>query len=432
MRRSQFLLPTLKENPADAQVVSHQLMIRAGMIHPVTQGIYDWLPLGYRVLSRVEQIIAEEQDRIGAQRILTPTIQPASLWQESGRYDDYGKEMLRIKDRHDRDLLYSPTAEEVVTALARQFVKSYQQLPMVLYQISWKFRDEIRPRFGVMRGREFLMEDTYSFDLDYDGAVQTYQKLVLTYLRTFERMGVHAIPIRADSGAIGGNLSHEFHIVAGTGESQIFYDVAYDDVPPCQLQFSDLERFYTAADERHDPSACPVPPEHLVTARGIEVGHVFYFGKKYSAKMGLALAGPDGKTFSPEMGSYGIGVSRVVAAIIEASHDDHGIVWPEAVAPFQVGLITTDAQDSELLQKAEELSTLLEQNQISVLWDDRKERAGVKFADMDLIGLPHQVILGSKAHDGRFEWKDRKTGAREDLSWDELVHRLQSLPVRRS
>lgn len=430
MRRSLYFLPTLRETPTDAQVVSHQLMLRAGMIHQVSQGIYDWLPLGYRVLSRVEKIISEEQDRVGAQRILTPTIQPASLWQESGRYDDYGKEMLRIKDRHDRDLLYSPTAEEVVTALAKQFLKSYQQLPLILYQISWKFRDEIRPRFGVMRGREFLMEDTYSFDVNSASSVETYKKLVLSYLKTFERMGVRAIPIRADSGAIGGTLSHEFHIMAETGESQIYYDAAYDNITAKDLRFEDLERFYTAADERHRPEACPVPSERLISARGIEVGHVFSFGQKYSAHMGLALTNQDGQTFYPEMGSYGIGVSRLVAAIIEASHDDKGIIWPEAVAPFQVGIITTDSQDSDLLRKADELMTLLREHNVEALWDDRKERAGVKFADMDLIGLPHQIILGSKAKEGRFEWKTRKTNERQDLSWEELLHRLYALGAR--
>lgn len=427
MRRSRYFLPTLKETPADAQVISHQLMLRAGMIHQVSQGIYDWLPLGYRVLANVERIIAEEQDRVGAQRILTPTLQPASLWKESGRYDDYGKEMLRIKDRHDRDLLYGPTAEEVVTALARQFLKSYQQLPLILYQISWKFRDEIRPRFGVMRGREFLMEDTYSFDLDPAGAVETYKKLVLSYLRTFERMGVRAIPIRADSGAIGGQLSHEFHIMAETGESQIFYDAAYDEISAQDLCFEDLEKFYSAADEKHDPASCLVPPERLVTARGIEVGHVFSFGQKYSAHMGLALTGSDGQPFFPEMGSYGIGVSRLVAAIIEASHDEKGIIWPASVAPFTVGIITTDSQDKDLLNKAKELSAKLEQRNISVLWDDRQERAGVKFADMDLIGVPYQIILGSRAKEDRFEWKVRKTGEREDLGWYNLLYRVQHL-----
>lgn len=425
MKRSQYFLPTQKETPAEAQVISHQLMLRAGMIQQICHGIYAWLPLGFKVLSKVEKIIAEEQDRIGAQRILVPTLQPASLWQESGRYDDYGKEMLRIKDRHDRDLLYGPTAEEVVTSIARQFLKSYKQIPLVLYQISWKFRDEIRPRFGVMRGREFLMKDGYSFDLDYDGAVTTYQKIVLSYLRTFERMGVRAIPIRADSGAIGGNLSHEFHIVAETGESEIFYDKAYDNVSAQHIEFSDLEKFYSAADERHHPETCPVPPDRLVAARGIEVGHVFYFGKKYSQTMNLSLVGPNGQSFFPEMGSYGIGVSRLVAAIIEASHDQHGIIWPEAAAPFSLGLITTNQQDSALLQKAEEIYAFLVEKNVDVLWDDREVRAGTKFADMDLIGIPYQIILGDKSKNDSFEWKVRKSNERQDLSWNELFNKVQ-------
>ncbi|GHS90761.1 proline--tRNA ligase [Alphaproteobacteria bacterium] len=423
MRFSQYFLPTLREVPAEAQVVSHQLMLRAGMIHQTCSGIYSWLPLGFRVLSKIEKIIAEEQDRIGCHRVLMPTLQPAKLWQESGRYEDYGKEMLRLKDRHDRDMLYGPTHEEVCTDIARHFIKSYKQLPTILYQISWKFRDEIRPRFGVMRGREFLMKDGYSFNCDRDGAVQAYKKIVLSYLRTFERLGVRAVPVRADSGAIGGDLSHEFHIMAETGESEVFYDQSYDALDLNNASFDDISTLYTAADEKHDPNHCPIPLERVRCARGIEVGHVFYFGQKYSKSMGLSVMGKDGQPFFPEMGSYGIGVSRLVAALIEAHHDKDGILWPEAVAPFQVGIVLIK-DNPKIREKAEQLYQKLQDGGIETLYDDRTESAGIKFSDMDLIGLPHQILLGENVNKGVFEWKDRRTGARQELSWDALLEKL--------
>jgi prolyl-tRNA synthetase len=425
VKLSQYFIPTLKEDPSDAQVVSHRLMLRAGMIYQTCNGIYTWLPLGFRVLSKIEKIVAEEQDKAGAHRILMPTIQPASLWKESGRYDDYGKEMLRIKDRHNRDMLYGPTHEEVATDVMRQFLKTYRQLPVNVYQITWKFRDEIRPRFGVMRGREFLMKDGYSFDVTKEDAVVAYKKVVMSYIKTFERIGVKAIPVRADSGAIGGDLSHEFHVVAETGESEVFYDCEYDSAR--NITFEDIERMYSAADEKHDPATCPIPQERLRLARGIEVGHVFYFGTKYSKSMGLSLAGRNGELVYPEMGSYGIGVSRLVAAVIEANHDKNGIIWPVSVAPFRFGLITTNWQDASIVDTANELYQKMLEHGADVLYDDREERAGVKFADMDLIGIPFQIVLGTKCADGIFEWKERRTGERADLSMEELLNKVMAM-----
>ncbi|MCX7338219.1 MAG: proline--tRNA ligase [Alphaproteobacteria bacterium] len=422
MRLTHYFLPTSKETPAEAQIASHRLMLRAGMINQTTSGIYSWLPLGLRVLRNIEQIVAEEQDRIGCHRVLMPTLQPASLWRESGRYDDYGKEMLRFKDRHDREMLYGPTNEEVITDIVRQYVKSYRQLPQILYQIGWKFRDEIRPRYGVMRGREFLMKDGYSFDLDYAGAKASYEKIFESYLRTFRRMGLTAIPVQADSGAIGGDLSHEFQIVAPTGESIIYYDARYDELSPEELTLSTMQGIYAAADEKHDPNNCPVPPERLKTACGIEIGHIFYFGTKYSKAMGLTVAGPGGQSIYPEMGSYGIGVSRLVGAIIEANHDEYGIIWPKAVAPFQVGLINAKTGDAPFDALADDLYQKLLGQNIDVLYDDRAERIGAKFADMDLIGLPWQVVVGNKTmQNGTVEVKDRSTGHRQELSYDELL-----------
>lgn len=415
MKVSSYFIPTLREDPAEATVLSHRLMLRSGMIYQTANGIYTWLPLGLRVLQKVENIIADEQNKAGGARLLMPTIQPATLWQESGRYDDYGKEMLRIKDRHDRDMLYGPTHEEVITDIGRQFLKSYRQLPAFFYQISWKFRDEIRPRFGVMRCREFLMEDGYTFDKTKDGAVQAYQRIVLSYLRVFARLSLRVIPVRASAGAIGGNMSHEFHVMAETGESAVYYDAVYDSLNMQEITFEQIDQIYTAADEKHDAAQCPVPAERLCSARGIEVGHVFYFGTKYSKAMGLSLIGPDGQAFYPEMGSYGIGVSRLIAAIIEASHDDAGIIWPESVAPFQLGIIVAKKDDQTGIEIAESIHQKLTNQGFEVLYDDREERAGVKFSDMDLIGLPHQLIIGSQIKDGLVEWKNRKTGERTNI-----------------
>lgn len=422
MRLSHYFIPTLKETPAEAQIVSHRLMLRAGMVHQETSGIYTWLPLGLRVLEKIQKIVCEEQERIGCHKVLMPTIQPADLWRKSGRYEAYGKEMLRIVDRHDRELLYGPTNEEVITDVVAQYVKSYRALPLVLFQIQWKFRDEIRPRFGVMRGREFLMKDGYSFNLDYDSALQTYKNIYESYLRTFSRMGLTAIPVRADTGAIGGDLSHEFQIVAETGESTIYYDAKYTKLSPEEMSFDRVSSLYAAADELHKPEECPVPEGELMTSRGIEIGHIFYFGTKYSEVMGAKVTGPDGNLVALEMGSYGIGVSRLVGAIIEASHDERGIIWPESIAPFRVGLMNLKAGDKKADALADALYNSLITAGIEVLYDDRDERAGTKFADMDLIGLPWQIILGNKTIEtGVVEVKNRKTGDRQEVSLADVV-----------
>jgi prolyl-tRNA synthetase len=429
MRLSRYFLPVLKEAPAEAEIVSHRLMLRAGMIQQLAAGIYNWLPLGFRVLKKIEQIVREEMDRAGAIEILMPTIQPADLWIESGRYDAYGPEMLRILDRHERKMLYGPTNEENVTDIFRRHVKSYRQLPLNLYHIQWKFRDEIRPRFGVMRGREFLMKDAYSFDLDAEGARRSYRAMFLAYLRAFRRMGLTAIPMQAESGPIGGNMSHEFQILAQTGESHVFYDRAFEEIDFAapDLDVGRLESLYAATDDKHDPERCPVPPERLRTGRGIEVGHIFYFGTKYSKPMGATVTAPDGREVEVEMGSYGIGVSRLVGAIIEAHHDEHGIVWPRSVAPFQVGLVNLRPDDPACTAMADDLYARLQAARIEVLYDDRDERAGVKFATMDLIGLPFQVTVGPRgAKEGKAELKERRTGARTELAPEALLPRLES------
>jgi prolyl-tRNA synthetase len=435
MRLSQYFLPLLRENPAEAQIVSHRLMLRAGMIRQSSAGIYSWLPLGFRVLQRIEQIVREEQDRAGAQEILMPTIQPAELWRESGRYDDYGKEMLRIVDRHDREMLYGPTNEEQVTEIVRAAIKSYRDLPKNLYHIQWKFRDEVRPRFGVMRGREFLMKDAYSFDLDAAAAKRAYNKMFVAYLRTFARMGLKAIPMRADTGPIGGELSHEFQILADTGESEVYCDKAWleTDILAEEVDYdADLEPFfkqwtarYAATDEMHDPAKCPIPEAQLVKARGIEVGHIFNFGTKYSKPMGAIVSLADGSTVPLEMGSYGIGVSRLVGALIEANHDDNGIIWPQSVAPFDIGLINLRGADEKCVAAANELYGKLRSQGMAVLYDDRDESPGAKFATMDLIGLPWQLIVGPRGvAAGTLEIKDRRTGERQDLPAEAALNRI--------
>ncbi len=429
VRLSQYFQPTLKENPAEAQIVSHRLMLRAGLIRQSSAGIYSWLPLGLRVLRKIEAIVRDEQDRAGAIELLMPTLQPAELWRESGRYDAYGPEMLRIRDRHDREMLYGPTNEEQITEIVRASVRSYRQLPKLLYHIQWKFRDEIRPRFGVMRGREFLMKDAYSFDLDRAGAIRAYQKMFVAYLRTFERMGLAAVPMRAETGPIGGDLSHEFVILAETGESEIAYDRAlreirladraidYDaDLAPIVALFTDR---YAATDTLRDAAKERALGDDLITGRGIEVGHIFYFGTKYSQPMRAVVSGPDGEEIAIEMGSYGIGVSRLVGAAIEASHDAEGIVWPEAIAPFRVGLINVKADDERCRAACDELAARLAAAGIEVLYDDRAERPGVKFAEMDLIGLPYQLAVGPRGlAAGTVELKIRRSGLRRELSRD--------------
>ena len=436
MRLSRYFLPILRETPKEAEIVSHRLMLRAGLIRQQAAGIYSWLPIGERVLARIGQIVREEQDRSGAIEILMPTIQPADLWRESGRYGDYGEEMLRLKDRHERDMLYGPTNEEMVTDIFRTYVRSYRELPLNLYHIQWKFRDERRPRFGVMRGREFLMKDAYSFDVDREGARHAYNRMFVAYLRTFQRLGLKAIPMRADSGPIGGDMSHEFIILASTGESEVYCsrDLLDLPVPGEDTDFrSDLTPIvdawtahYAATDEKHDAAAfAALPEEKRITARGIEVGHIFYFGTKYSEPMGARVAGPDGTELPVHMGSYGVGVSRLVGAVIEASHDEAGIIWPDSVAPFAVGLINLKPGDQPTDAAADGLYERLTNAGISVLYDDRDERAGAKFATMDLIGLPWQVIVGPKGvARGEIEIKRRATGARETMTIDAAIGRL--------
>ncbi|NDE90426.1 MAG: proline--tRNA ligase [Alphaproteobacteria bacterium] len=434
MRLSQYFLPTLKENPTEAQIVSHRLMLRAGLVRQTSAGIYAWLPMGYRVLRKIEQIVREGQDEAGAQEVLMPTIQPAELWQQSGRYEVYGKEMLRIKDRHEREMLYGPTNEEMITDIFRTSVKTYRDVPKNLYHIQWKFRDEVRPRFGVMRGREFLMKDAYSFDLTKEGARISYQKMFLSYLRIFARMGLQAIPMQADTGPIGGDMSHEFIILAETGESGVFCHpdwiktdplkepVGYnDDLNPFFEKYTSL---YAATDEKHKPGAAGIPDSELLQARGIEVGHIFYFGTKYSQPLGAKVTGPNGDLITLEMGSYGIGVSRLVGAIIEACHDEAGIIWPEAVAPYKVGLLNLKANDAAATKICDEIYTMLQQAGVEVLYDDRDERAGTKFADCDLVGLPWQIIGGRGLDKGMVELKNRKSGERTEISIEDALNKV--------
>ena len=437
MRLSRYFLPVLRETPSEAEIVSHKLMLRAGMIRQSSAGIYSWLPLGFRVLKKIEQIVREEQNRSGAIEMLMPTLQQAELWRESGRYDAYGPEMLRFQDRHEREMLYGPTNEELITQIFRDSVRSYRELPRNLYHIQWKFRDEVRPRFGVMRGREFLMKDAYTFDLTVDAARHAYNKMFVAYLRTFARMGLQSIPMAADTGPIGGDLSHEFIILADTGESKVFChaDLIDTPIPPATVNFeADLSpliaawtRHYAATDEKHDPARFDreVPAGKRVSARGVEIGHIFFFGTKYSEPMGCRVQGPDGSMISVQMGSYGIGVSRLPAAIIEASHDEGGIVWPVPVAPFEVALVNLKAGDSETDAACDGLYTQLENAGVSVLYDDTQERAGAKFASMDLIGLPYQLVVGPKGlKTGEVEVKTRKSGERTSMSPDAALKYL--------
>jgi prolyl-tRNA synthetase len=436
MRLSRFFLPILKETPKEAEIVSHRLMLRAGMMRQQAAGIYSWLPLGHRVLKKVEQIVREEQDRSGAIELLMPTIQSADLWRESGRYDAYGKEMLRIKDRHERDMLFGPTNEEMITDIFRTSVRSYRDLPLNLYHIQWKFRDEVRPRFGVMRGREFLMKDAYSFDIDQAAAERAYRKMFVAYLRTFERLGLKAIPMRADTGPIGGNLSHEFIILASTGESAVFCDrdllelpvpgedVDFDaDLSPVVEAFTSR---YAATDEMHDEAAFAALPEsRRVSARGIEVGHIFYFGTKYSDAMGAAVAGPDGVERPVHMGSYGVGVSRLVAALIEAGHDDAGIIWPDSVAPFGAVVVNLRPGDSAVDAACATAYAAFGAAGLDPLLDDTDARPGAKFATADLIGVPWQLVVGPKGlADGVVELKRRATGEKQALSLESAIARV--------
>ncbi len=438
MRLSQYFMPIVRHDPKEAEIVSHRLMLRTGMIRQESAGIYSWLPTGFRVLKKIEQIVREEQNRTGAIEVLMPTIQSADLWRKSNRYDDYGKEMLRITDRHERDMLYGPTNEEMITDIFRSGVQSYKDLPRNLYHIQWKFRDEIRPRFGVMRGREFLMKDAYSFDLDVEAGRHSYNKMFLAYLRTYQRLGLTAIPMKADTGPIGGDMSHEFLVLADTGESEVFFDSSYldmdwqsaeidqNDVPGLQAAINGFTSQYAATDEKHDAAAfAELPEARRVTGRGIEVGHIFFFGTKYSEPLDCLVQGADGKNVAVHSGSYGIGVSRLVAGIIEASHDENGIIWPDSVAPFNVGIINLKAGDDATDAACKKIYEALTNAGRDVLYDDTDERAGGKFAKMDMIGLPKQLVAGPRGlKDGQVELKDRKSGERETLGIEEAINKL--------
>lgn len=441
MRLSRYFVPVLKENPAEAQIVSHRLMLRAGLIKQATAGIYSWLPLGFKILRRLENIIHEEQQRAGHQAIQMPILQSADLWRESGRYEDYGQEMLRMTDRHDRDLLFTPTAEELVTDIFRSHITSYKDLPLTLYQIQWKFRDEIRPRFGVMRGREFYMKDGYNFDLTKQDALHSYNRHLVSYLKTYERMGLKAIPMRADSGPIGGEDTHEFLVLADTGESEVFYDskvtdldfgdrkIDYEDHSACQSILDEFTSLYARTDETHEPSVFnEIPQERQRKARGIEVGQIFYFGTKYSEAMGATVTDSTGKDTPVHMGSHGIGVSRLVGAIIEANHDEKGIIWPEGVTPFHCGLVNLKQGDLEADAACENIYQNLVNSGLEPLYDDRSERAGGKFATMDLIGLPWRITVGPRGlKNGVVELTSRSSGVSEELTPDSAINKLLAI-----
>ncbi|MHA6262739.1 proline--tRNA ligase [Arenibacterium sp. CAU 1754] len=441
MRLSRYFLPVLKENPAEAQIVSHRLMLRAGMIKQASAGIYSWLPLGFKVLRKIENIVHEEQIRAGHIPMLMPTLQSADLWRESGRYDGYGEEMLRMKDRHGRDMLFSPTAEEMFTDVFRSHVTSYKELPLTLYQIQWKFRDEIRPRFGVMRGREFLMKDGYNFDLNKEDALHAYNRHLVSYLRTYERMGLQAIPMRADSGPIGGDYTHEFLVLADTGESEVFYDaeitdltfgdrdIDFDDKVQCQAVLEEFTSRYARTDETHDEALFnELPEDRRRVARGIEVGQIFYFGTQYSEALNAVVQDSEGAKVPVHMGSHGIGVSRLLGAIIEASHDDNGIIWPEGVTPFHCGIVNLKQGDDEADAACEALYAALTALGLEPLYDDRKERAGGKFATMDLIGLPWRITVGPRGlKNGVVELTSRRTGESEELSPEDAVKKVAEI-----
>ena len=441
MRLSRYFLPVLKENPSEAQIVSHRCMLRAGMIKQQAAGIYSWLPLGFKVLRRIEQIVHEEQIRAGHIPLLMPTLQPADLWRESGRYDDYGEEMLRITDRHKRDMLYGPTNEEMITDIFRAHVNSYKDLPLTLYHIQWKFRDEIRPRFGVMRGREFLMKDGYNFDIDIGSALHAYNRHMVSYLRTYERMGLKAIPMRAASGPIGGDNTHEFLVLAATGESEVFYDSAitdlkfgdrvvdFDNRAECAAIVKEWTTPYARTDETHDGAIyAAIPEARRKSSRAIEVGQIFFFGTKYSEPMGAVVVNDKGERVPVQMGSHGIGVSRLLGAIIEASHDERGIIWPEGVTPFHVGLVNLKQGDSATDAACADLYKALVARGLDPLYDDRDERAGTKFATMDLIGLPWRITVGPRGLAvGKVELTSRLTGESEEMTAEEVVVRAAAI-----
>ena len=428
MKYSEFFIPTVKNVPSDAEIISHKLMIKAGMIKQSSAGIYSWLPLGLKVLKNIESIVREEQNNAGANEMLMPTIQSADLWIKSGRYDDYGKEMLRIADRSGREMLYGPTNEELITDIFQSYITSYKELPKNLYHIQWKFRDEVRPRFGVMRGREFLMKDNYSFDLNEEAAKISYNKMFKAYIKTFLRMGLTPISLRAETGPIGGNLSHEFQVLANTGESTLYYDKELESLDTESLDPDKLQSYYAAVDDQHNDQECPIPKEDLKISKGIEVGHIFYFGTKYSEKLNAYVQDSDGKRVAVHMGSYGIGVSRLVGALIEANHDEKGIIWPEGVTPFHCGLVNLKQGDLEADAACENIYQNLVNSGLEPLYDDRSERAGGKFATMDLIGLPWRITVGPRGlKNGVVELTSRSSGVSEELTPDSAINKLLAI-----
>ena len=437
MKLSNFFLPILKESPSEAKIKSHQLMLRSGMIRQSASGIYSWLPLGLRVLKNIENVVRDEQNNAGANELLMPTIQSADIWKESGRYDDYGKEMLRITDRHDRDLLYGPTNEELITQIFRDNVKSYKSLPLLLYHIQWKFRDEIRPRFGVMRCREFLMKDTYSFDLDKSSAENSYKKMFLSYLKTFEKFDLKAIPMKAETGPIGGDLSHEFIILAETGESEVFLDKNLLEIETKNIDYTKekidkivnkYSSFYAATDEKHDVIEFEkkVEKKNRLNTRGIEIGHIFYFGDKYSKSMKAFVNSKNGSNINPQMGSYGIGVSRLPAAIIEAKYNGEYMKWPNSVTPFKVAILNLGKNGDEADQKSEDIYQILKNNNLDPLLDDTSENPSSKFKNFDLIGIPYQIIIGSKLKKDEYEFKELGED-KKIMSKEEIINKLKKI-----
>ena len=425
MKYSNYFIPTQKNTSSDAEIISHKLMIKAGMIKQSSAGIYSWLPLGLKVLKKIEEIVRDEQNKAGAIELLMPTIQSADLWIKSGRYEDYGKEMLRINDRSGREMLYGPTNEELITDIFQSYINSYKDLPKNLYHIQWKFRDEVRPRFGVMRGREFLMKDNYSFDLDEASAKLSYNKMFSAYIKTFLRMGLTPISLRAETGPIGGNLSHEFQILANTGESTLYYDKELEKINPDTADPEKLQSYYAAVDQEHDLAKCPIPKENLKVSKGIEVGHIFYFGTKYSEKLKALVQDKNGRNQAVHMGSYGIGISRLVGAIIEAYHDDKGIKWPIPVAPFTVSILNLTTDDSDSVEFAENLYLNLKKKNIDSILDDRHCSIGKKLSDNELIGIPYQIILGKRdLKEGFIEIKDRLNNSSVKISKDKIMETL--------
>lgn len=423
MKLSQYFIPLLKEDPAEAKITSHKLMLRAGLIRQQNSGLYTWLPTGLKVLKKIEAIVREGMNKFGALEILMPCVQPAKLWHESGRYEDYGQEMLRFKDRHDNELLFGPTNEEVVTEIFKNNIKSYKELPKNFYQIQWKFRDEIRPRFGLMRGREFFLKDAYSFDIDEKSAIKAYDKMFEAYLYIFKNMSLNAIPVKADTGAIGGDLSHEFHVLAPTGESDIFYDPEIEkEVAKDSPDVTKLKKMYALADDMYDAKTCPIEDSKLKKHKSIEVGHIFNFGTKYTKSMDCQIMDHNGKTVHPHCGSYGIGVSRLVAAIVEASHDDKGIIWPKSVTPFHVSLINVGAKDENCVKACDKIYETLQDKGFDVLYDDTKNSPGQKFSSHDLMGIPVQIIIGPRSlAQNKAAIKIRHTNSASEIEITEIV-----------